>query len=158
MSELSTDARLQQLLDKDAIVDLVHRYSYLVDHKRYDELALLFTEDCITDYGPGLGGERVGRAAFRAMFGAGDRFVATSHHNANVLVRFDSADRATLRTSLYAWHQTADGNTPQVWGCYHDVAVRTTGGWRLTARRLRVAGSEAMPVEWAPLIDPDDSF
>ena len=43
---------LRRLLDKDEIVDLVHRYSYCVDHRLYDEVAALFTEDCVVDYGP----------------------------------------------------------------------------------------------------------
>jgi len=40
---------VQRLLDKDEIVDLVHRYSYFVDHRRYDELVELFTENCVID-------------------------------------------------------------------------------------------------------------
>ena len=44
---------LRRLLDKDSIVDLVHRYSYCVDHRLYDEVVDLFTEDCTVDYGPG---------------------------------------------------------------------------------------------------------
>ena len=61
---------MRRLHDKDQIVDLVHRYSYLVDHKQPDELMELFTEDCVVDYGPGLGPPVRGRAAFRGMFGA----------------------------------------------------------------------------------------
>ena len=45
-------AALRRLVDKDEIVDLVHRYSYGVDHRLYDEVAELFTEDCVVDYGP----------------------------------------------------------------------------------------------------------
>ena len=43
---------VRRLLDKDEIVDLVHRYSYCVDHRLYDEVAELFTDDCVVDYGP----------------------------------------------------------------------------------------------------------
>src|SRR4051794_16492542 len=100
---------LQQLLDKDEIVGLVHRYSYFVDRRRYDEVAALFTEDCVVDYG--VAPPFRGRDAFRAMFGAGPGFDATSHHNANVLVRFEGADRARVRASVYAWHRAADGST-----------------------------------------------
>ena len=44
-------AAIRQLIDKDQIVDLVHEYSYCVDHRRYDEVVELFTEDCVVDYG-----------------------------------------------------------------------------------------------------------
>src|SRR5438477_870480 len=96
---------LRRLVDKDAIIDLVHEYSYCVDQRLYDEVASLFTDDCVVDYGPEFAPIR-GRLALRKMFGnpaAG--FRATSHHNANVLVTFDGDDRARVRTSLYAWHQ-----------------------------------------------------
>jgi uncharacterized protein (TIGR02118 family) len=156
--DLEHDVR--RLVDKSAIVDLVHRYSHCVDHRLHDELMELFTEDCVVDYGPGVGPPVHGRGALRAMFGGGDGrdgakrgFVATSHHNANVLVTFETDDRASVRTSVYAWHQTPQGATPQIWGCYHDVAVRTAGGWRLAERQLRVAGSEQWPGEWHPLTD-----
>ena len=45
---------LPRLIDKDQIIDLIHRYSYLVDHRRYDEVVELLTEDCVIDYGPGV--------------------------------------------------------------------------------------------------------
>ena len=148
------DRAMQRLLDKDEIVDLVHRYSYLVDHKVHDEIAELFTEDCVVDYGPGLAPPLHGRDALRAVFGSGDAgagFVVTSHHNANVLVTFEDDDRAVVLTSLYAWHLTHEGGTPRVWGYYHDVAVRTPDGWRLAERQLRVAGNQDWDVQWHPL-------
>ena len=144
---------VRRLVDKDEIVDLVHRYSYYVDQKFYDEIAELFTEDCIVDYGPGVGPPVQGRTAFRAMFGAGRGFVVTSHHNANVLVSFEGDDRASVRTSCYAWHETSQGATPRIWGAYYDVVVRNPEGWRFARRQLRVAGSENWDAEWHPLAD-----
>ncbi len=152
------DRMVRRLCDKDEIVDLVHRYSHLVDHRRHDELAELFTDDCIVDYGPGVGQPLRGRAAFRAAFGAEPTeerpgFAATSHHNANVLVTFTGDDSATVLTSVYAWHLTTNGGTPRVWGYYHDVVRRTPDGWRFAERQLRVAGSEDWPGPWLPLTD-----
>jgi hypothetical protein len=155
VSELGAQPRdsdpIRRLEDKSEIIDLVHRYSYCVDRRLYDELAELFTENCVVDYGPGVGPPVVGRTAFRSMFGIGKGFAATSHHNANVLVTFEGDDRARLTTTLYAWHRRADGSTPRIWGCYDDVVVRTPGGWRFAERRLRVAGSEDWDVPWHPL-------
>ena len=45
---------IERLIAKDEIVDLVHRYSYCVDHRLYDEVVELFAEDCVVDYGPGF--------------------------------------------------------------------------------------------------------
>jgi ketosteroid isomerase-like protein len=140
---------LRRLLDKDEIADLVHRYSFFVDQKLYDEVAELFTDDCVVDYGPGVAPPIRGRAALRKMFGhPSGGFAATSHHNANVLVTFEGDDRASVRTSLYAWHRLPNGATPQLWGLYHDTVERTPGGWRIAARQLRVYGVEDWDIEW----------
>jgi len=45
---------IRQLIDKDQIIDLVHEYSYCVDHRLYDDVVELFTEDCVVDYAPGI--------------------------------------------------------------------------------------------------------
>jgi len=145
---------IRQLIDKDQIVDLVHEYSYCVDHRLYDEVVELFTEDCVVDYGPGIAPVR-SRAGLRAMFGHPGGFTATSHHNANVLVTFDGADRASVRTAVYAWHQRSDGVNPRVWGYYHDTVVRLPEGWRIAHRQLRVLGVEDWQMEMHPAVVAD---
>ena len=148
-------ASIRQLLDKDQIIDLVHEYSYRVDHRQYDEVVELFTEDCVVDYAPGIAPVRT-RAGLREMFRhSGGGFTATSHHNANVLVTFDGADRASVRTAVYAWHQRPDGGTPRLWGYYHDIVVRLPEGWRIAHRQLRVLGVEDWQMEMHPAVDPD---
>ena len=146
-------AAIGRLIDKDQIIDLVHRYSYFVDHGLYDDVVGLFTEDCVVDYGP-MAPPVDSRARLRQMFGHPERgFAATSHHNANVLVKFDDADRASVRTSVYAWHNRADGSAPQLWGYYHDTVVRDREGWRIANRQLRVLGVEGdWDMEWHPAV------
>jgi 3-phenylpropionate/cinnamic acid dioxygenase small subunit len=148
---------LHRLVDKDAIVDLVHRYSFCVDHRLYDEVASLFTEDCTVDYGPDYPTIR-GRIALRKMFGdpsGGHR--ATSHHNANVLVTFDDDDHASVRASVYAWHRSNDTTTPQVWGYYHDTVERGPSGWLIATRQLRVLGVEEWDTAMHPSVDLQES-
>jgi hypothetical protein len=143
---------VQRLIDKDEIIDLVHRYSYGVDHRLYDEVASLFTEDCVVDYGPGVEPIR-GRLALRQIFGHPGGFRATSHHNANVLVTFDDDDHASVHTSVYAWHQRSDLTTPRVWGYYHDTVERGPDRWLISTRQLRVLGSEDWDMAMHPAID-----
>ena len=148
-------ASIRRLIDKDQIIDLVHEYSYCVDHRMYDEVVELFTEDCVVDYAPGIPPVR-SRARLREMFGyPGGGFAATSHHNANVLVTFDGTDRASVRTAVYAWHQRADGVTPQLWGYYHDAVVRLPEGWRIAHRQLRALGVEDWEMEMHPAVYAD---
>jgi SnoaL-like domain len=140
---------LRQLLDKDSICDVVRRYSYCVDHRLYDEVIELFTEDCIVDYGPGNGPPVRSQVALRQLFGHPDGgFEATSHHNANIFVTFVGENNATVRTSVYAWHKQSDGRTPKLWGYYHDSLVRTPEGWRIAKRQLRVLGIEDWHTKW----------
>jgi len=151
--ESDVPASIRQLVDKDQIVDLVHRYSYCVDHRFYDEVVGLFTEDCVVDYGPEITPVR-SRGALREMFGDPEGgFAATSHHNANVLVTFQDLDHASVLTSVYAWHKRSDGVTPQVWGYYHDSVVRLPEGWRIAHRKLRVLGAEDWSMEMHPASD-----
>jgi ketosteroid isomerase-like protein len=133
---------MARLVAKDEIVDLVHRYSYYVDHRRYDDVVALFTEDCVVDFGPEYPTLR-SRASLRRMFEHPEgAFAATSHHNANVLVTFENPDHASVRTSVYAWHQRSDGVTPRLWGYYHDAVVHLADGWRIAERQLRTLGTE----------------
>jgi hypothetical protein len=146
-------AALGRLIAKDEIIDLVHRYSFCVDHRLYDEVVELFTEDCLVDYGPGIAPLR-SKAGLRRMFGHLEGgFAATSHHNANVLVTFEDPDHASVCTSVYAWHQRADGSTPRLWGYYHDTVVRLPEGWRIAGRQLRVLGAEDWDMEMHPALD-----
>jgi len=155
---MDVEGVLQRLVDKDEIVDLVHRYSYCVDHRLYDEVVSLFTEECMVDYGrPSIAPPVRGRRALRQMFGhpaAG--FAATSHHNANVLVTFEDEDHASVRASVYAWHRRKDGTTPRLWGYYHDTVARGPDGWLIATRQLRVLGTEDWESDWHPAIERDE--
>jgi hypothetical protein len=154
MGDEQLERQLRRLVDKDAIRDLVAKYSVFIDLGRREELLALFTEDCLVDYGPSLGGPHQGAAFVDFMTGrdAGaatrPRFRATTHHNANVLVEFVDDDTATGWAGLYAWHEMADGTHAEVWGYYEDEYVRTPDGWRFRKRVERTAGHVNFPLEW----------
>ncbi|MGH9269847.1 MAG: nuclear transport factor 2 family protein [Ilumatobacteraceae bacterium] len=144
---------LQQLVDRQAIVDVVHAYCRNVDLVRPAEFAALFTEDCTVDYGPGLGPPTHGASSLEERLATGlPRFAATSHHVSNVEVDFDGADAADTITYLYAWHRYDDDRPDaHLWARYHDRFVRTPDGWRIATRTLTVAGQEAFDVQWHPI-------
>jgi ketosteroid isomerase-like protein len=146
---------LQRLLDRQAIVDLVHAYCRNVDLVDAEAVAALFTDDCVVDSGPGLGEPTHGAAVLAERLASGlPRFAATSHHVSNIQIEFgDSGDAATGCTYLYAWHRFPDPAQPDahLWAQYHDRFVRTAAGWRIAERRLEVAGQEAFDVAWHPI-------
>jgi ketosteroid isomerase-like protein len=146
-------AALRELLDREQIRDLIADYSFHIDHGDYAEVVGLFAEDCVVSYGPGMGPTLRSRAELAAFFDAasadeGSGFVNTSHHNADVRVALEPPDHANGTVSLYAWHGAADGSAAQLWGYYYDRYRRTSAGWKIVERELKVCGEENFAVGW----------
>jgi ketosteroid isomerase-like protein len=150
---VQTDA-LQQLLDRQEIVDVIHAYCRNVDLVNAAQIAALFTDDCVVDYGPGLGRPTQGSRELEERLARGlPRFAATSHHVSNIEVTFgDDGSTASTVTYLYAWHRyPGDAPDAHLWAQYHDRFVRTAEGWRIRERVLKVAGEENFDVDWHPI-------
>ena len=148
------DAALRRLVDRQQICDVLHAYCRGVDMVDADAVSALFTDDCVVDYGPGLGSPTHGSAQLRTRLAAGlPRFAATSHHVSNIEVEFaPSGDAATTVTYLMAWHRYPDDRPDAIlYARYHDRFVRRDGGWLIAERVLRVAGQQEFDVEWHPI-------
>lgn len=118
---------------RDAIRDLLARYTYNGDRGRIDQLAACFAENGVLEY-PGQVAQ--GPAAIAAALRSGPANPALTfvrHHITNPLVEV-SDDTATAR-SYFAVH--AD-NGPDHSGTYDDRLVRTDEGWRFAHRRVRI--------------------
>ena len=113
-----SSAALRRLLDKDHIIDHVHRYSYCVDHRLYDEVVELYAGGLRSkSYRPGFRTSSAFSGWARRNLGHPEAgFAASSRLNSNVLVTFEDADRASIRNSAYAWHQRSVGGTARVVG------------------------------------------
>jgi hypothetical protein len=137
------DDQLRRLVDRQAIVDAMHAYATAVDLNRPDEQVEVFTERCRVNYGAGDVGWIHGRGALlETLRVALAEFVATNHRITNIQIDFDGSDAATAVSSVYAWHRYADGRPDfHLFGRYHDIWERTTEGWRMSERRLKVAGA-----------------
>jgi ketosteroid isomerase-like protein len=144
----------QQAIDRQAITDVIHAYCRGVDTLDTASVAALFTEDCVVDYGPGLGAPTQGSVAIGERLARGlPRFAATSHHVSNIEITF-SVDgvSATGITYLYAWHSYPDARPhAELWARYHDVFLRRGDRWLIAERVLRVAGQRNFDVEWYPV-------
>ena len=149
---MATDP-LQQLIDRQSIVDVIHAYCRGVDTVDAASVGALFTDDCLVDYGPGLGQPTRGSAAITKRLAQGlPRFAATSHHVSNIEITFVDDDTATGITYLYAWHRYPDGRPDaHLWARYHDRFVRGAGAWLIAERVLRVAGQQEFGVDWYPV-------
>lgn len=152
MEQAATPDSFSAIRDRLAITALIHAYCRHVDLLEVRELGKLFTDDCVVDYGPGLGGPRHGREALESALARGlPRFSATSHHVSNIDIVLDG-ERASGVSYLLAWHRMADGSPDALlFGQYHDRFVRIDGGWRISERRLLVAGEAGFPIAWNPI-------
>lgn len=145
--------QIQQLVERQAIVDVIHSYCRNVDVVNAAEVAECFTDDCTVDYGPGMGTVTRGKDNVRERLGAGlHRFAATSHHVSNIEVSFESETSARTITYLYAWHRfPGDQPDAHLWAQYHDRFVKVNGRWLIAERVLKVAGQEAFDIPWYPI-------
>lgn len=120
-------------IDRDAIRDLLARYTYNGDRGRIAELAACFVDAGVLEY---PGNRAQGPAAIAAALSSGEhdpRLTFVRHHISNPLIEV-AGDDATAR-SYFAVHANAG---PDHSGTYDDRLVRTANGWRFAHRRVRV--------------------
>ena len=128
--------------DRAAIADLLYGYARHFDRNEAEDLAGLFTEDCIIDYGPEMANIE-GRDMIVPSIqpGLSNLFSSSSHHVSNVMVHPDGPDSARAAAYIYAWHTYHAGGDPgEMWGQYHCRFRRTEEGWRIAELVLKVVG------------------
>jgi ketosteroid isomerase-like protein len=135
---------VRELLDRQAIADLIYAYCEHFDRNEPDAVAALFTEDATVDYGPEAPTITGGRAAIGPAIAVGlaRTFTATSHHVSNVRIVFEGPDRARSVSYLYAWHRYVDGSPDgELWGRYLHRFERTPAGWRIAELVLQAVAT-----------------
>lgn len=148
---MPTPDELDELVDRQAIADLLARYCQTLDEYDLDAMAETFTEDAVTDYGAGRGGRVEGRAAIRERIAAGQAtFRRTSHQLGQILVTIDG-ERAEGVTYVTAWHEWHDGRQDALRLRYVDVFRRLAGRhWLIAERRVEAMGVEGFEgTEWS---------
>lgn len=136
-----------------AIHQLLARYGHLIDHRRWDEFAELFTADATIDYRGGRGTvERAGRDAIVAWFRELDDTHPPAHHVTNIIVD-DAAERGgpVAVDSKFIAPFTRDQHVPKrmYGGDYHDRVVRTDAGWQFVHK-------QCIP-QWQLAVQVDDT-
>ncbi len=135
---MSSDPRLQQLLDERDIIDTTIAYTWAIDNRRWDVLReRVFLADATAALvTPLVGVESIISRIERAL----GMLDSSQHLIGNHQVTIDG-DTATCRCYLQAQHvrQTAEGGPNYiVAGIYADDLVRTDAGWRIKHRDLQV--------------------
>jgi hypothetical protein len=128
---------------RQACTDLIVRYAWLNDERRFDELAALFTEDARL-YRPSAPGQAIeGRAAILEAFRKRPPDTMTFHVTSDVLVEVLGAQRAQARSRILllsaARPQEAGAlpldAKPPVPGVFRDSFALTAEGWKFSERR-----------------------
>lgn len=128
---------------RQACTDLIVRYAYLNDERRYDELVALFTEDAVL-YRPSAPRQGIaGRPAILAAFGKRPLETMTFHVTSDVLVEVQDTQHAQARSRillLSATRPQEPGALPgearaPVPGVFHDRFRLTAEGWKFAERR-----------------------
>lgn len=137
--------KLDALLDRLAVLEVVANFCRKVDEYDIDGLADVFTPDCFTDYGPARGGPVAGREAVLARIGSGQaEFRRTQHQLGQSAVGIE-CDEADATTYVTATHEDWKGEVSRMHLRYVDRLCRTDSGWRIARRDVIAVVIDGMP-------------
>ncbi len=130
--------KLRELMELEAIRKVKFLYAHLMDARRIDELADIFTEDALCQFGPY--GEWRGRETIRANYkevflGDGALLFGSLHNTPNHWVELKGPNKASGRSYLIdvVTDKPAHEN-PIVWFGLYDEDYEKVGGQWLIAR------------------------
>ena len=142
------DAPLRELLDKQAIAELLYAYAEGIDRRDPELLKTVFTEDCQLHYGAYDCPARALIKSWRAD--SPPVFLMTHHLYGNIVVRFHDAARARSITYFFAQHRAIhDGHVmdEMVRGRYLDRLLKQDGRWRFAERTIVFDWSKIAPAD-----------
>lgn len=125
-------------LDRQAIEELVYKYCYYFDRNLPEDLANLFSEDAIVDYGPEVA-NLTSRKQILEMVSKGlaETFLATSHHISNFMIMSQGNSSATSTSYVYAWHKyRSKEEIGHLWGGYEHEFIKIEGKWFIKNLKL----------------------
>lgn len=155
---MATGDPLRELIERQAIAEVLAQFCFRIDAYDIDGVSELFTEDCITDYGPARGGELAGRDAFRERIRKSQgQFEHTHHQLGQIVVELDGEEACSI-TYVTASHAYRDGRRHDSRLQYRDSWFKTPEGWRIRHRTALNTVVDGIPTEglpWVPRKQPE---
>jgi hypothetical protein len=151
MSELEElKATIAEMRDIEAIKTLKSRYCHLVDARRWKELAELWTEDAVCDYGffgTYSGPDEIVNTFFAELVDASSSFCVHMIHNPLIEIDGDSAKGSWYLTS----QTTNQPSNRAVWvmGIYRDEFKRIDGSWKISSLQFEFKYFTPFEEGWA---------
>jgi len=140
------DSRLQELLDKLEITELVHRYCNAADRHDHEKMRSLYHADAIDDHGAFFKGLAM---EFIDKLPAIQEPMLILHHNVTTVNIAVEGDYAEGEIYILAFHQVRTDDGPVdllIGGRYFDKYARRDGVWRFSHR--------AVVADWATFNNP----
>jgi len=126
---------LQELSDRQEIVDLITRYTRAVDTRNWDDLDHVFTEDAVLDYSP-VGGPADVLAVVKPWIAQGlAGFERYQHVIGQVSIELDGDEARATAYLFNPMVSVAPDGAEKLWevgGYYRHELRRTAEGWRST--------------------------
>lgn len=139
--------KIEELISKNAIEDVMFRYARAVDRRDWDSLRSCFHPDATDRHGDFSGSpdefiKWVSRRHAEIPF--------SMHFMGNCLVEFLDRNRAAVETYFVAMQRREDGpddtgTDHEVFGRYCDVFEDRGTGWRIAAREVVYDGTRTQP-------------
>ena len=124
--------------DRFAVIETVDRYAIALDTRDWALLDRVFTPDAVGDFGEFQCKDREAiRAMIRSMLGG----CGPTQHMLGVYRIEITGNEATCTCSIRAHHVGRGAQSKLEYECfgeYRDRLVRTTGGWRVRHRTMRI--------------------
>ena len=123
--------------EREAIAELVHRYAWMVDERRWELMDEVFAEGATLDYSSTGGDKGPYRETLAWLGRALAPWPLNLHHITNLSIELEG-DGARVRTAFFApMGRVKPEGTHEVLttvGYYFDRLVRTPRGWRIAER------------------------
>ena len=139
------NAALQSLLDRQAIEEVLYKYSSAVDSFDNAGVRSTLADDIWAHYGIGEPVDE--RRRTRQWISEATSTVIWQHHLLNIYpvdIDGDSAKAISYLTSYQVFKENPDGAIILV-ARYHDELKRTAGEWKLSRRIMEVLWGESRP-------------
>ena len=155
MTEIPSDMqnKLQKLLDKEAIRELVQIYCRAADRHEHVLMRSLYHEDAYDDHGNFFKGPAM---EFIDMLPDIQKAMAILHHNVtthNIFFDPENPDYAEGETYIIAFHKVQPDGAPNghdvlIGGRYFDIYEKREGKWKFSSRSI--------DADWVYVSDPSD--
>ncbi len=132
---------MEEFLEKETIKELRILYSHYFDGKMIDELADLFTDDAVCEFGPNYGGDWVGKEQIHKNFAMyaeqeGPEY-GVLHSVTNPWIRLIDETTANGRWYLHDLRTTPGAENPLIlYGIYDDLYKKVDGRWLIHRTRI----------------------